>query len=76
MFCVRAGVVPAARGMTHKFEEGSTMKKLLAGMLVLSLGLFTLGCGGGAEKKTEKKPAAGGATTPAPTTPAPGGEKK
>lgn len=54
------------------------MKKLLAGMLVLSLGLFTLGCGGG-EKKADKKPAAGG-TTPAPSsapsTPAPSGEKK
>jgi hypothetical protein len=63
--------------MTHKFEEGITMKKLLAGMLVLSLGLFTLGCGGG-EKKVEKKPAAGGGTPApsAPSTPAPGGEKK
>jgi len=54
------------------------MKKLLAGMLVLSLGLFTLGCGGG-EKKPASKPAAGGATPPAPTAPAapaPGAEKK
>ena len=51
------------------------MKKLLAGMLALSLGLFTLGCGG-TEKKADKKPAAGGAAPSAPAAPAPGGEKK
>jgi hypothetical protein len=38
------------------------MKKLLAGMVILSLGLFTLGCGG-SETKPVKKDA--GAKTPA-----------
>jgi hypothetical protein len=36
------------------------MKKLLAGMVILSLGLFTLGCGG--ETKTPPKKDAGAKT--------------
>gem|GEM_PF-6637924 len=52
------------------------MKRFVAFALVLTLGLFTLGCGGGGgEKKPAAKPSAG-ATPAAPSTPAPGGEKK
>ena len=49
------------------------MKKLMAGAVVLSLGLFPLGCGGDKPATPPKKPAtsSGAASTPT-TTPAPG----
>jgi len=59
----QAGEVPAGRMNTPRQRKGNKMKKLMAAALMLSLGLFTLGCG--------SKPATPAKTTTPPAPPAP-----